>query len=88
MGKRTETPVKFDEDIRPADYNELQRTYHRNRNIGSAIFLILFVALLVFFGIRYYQRLHRPAPPAEEKPAGENLWVPGIDYQPATDEGN
>lgn len=84
MARRAETPVKFDEEIRPADYSELQRTYRRNRNIGSAIFLILFIGLLVFFGIRYYQRQRRPAPPAEEKPAGQNLWVPGIDYQPAT----
>jgi hypothetical protein len=88
MAKKQEPPLKFDEELKPVEFNELYRTQRRYRNLSSVFVLILFLALLVFFGIRYYQRSRQPAPPPEDTPAGPNLWVPGIDYQPPSAEGD
>uniref|UniRef100_A0A7V3PSJ4 Uncharacterized protein n=1 Tax=candidate division WOR-3 bacterium TaxID=2052148 RepID=A0A7V3PSJ4_UNCW3 len=88
MAKDPKPPLKFDEEIKPVEFEELSRTQRRYRNLTSTIILILFFALLIFFGIRYYQHRRQPPPPPEKTPAGQNLWVPGIDYQPQTDEGD
>ncbi|MGB9742718.1 MAG: hypothetical protein ACPL0F_06180 [bacterium] len=88
MRAKNEPPLKFDEDIKPVEFEELSRTQRRYRNLSSLFMLILFLGLLIFFGIRYYQRSRQPAPVPEETPAQPNLWVPGIDYQPPAEQGD
>ncbi|GEM_PF-966340 len=86
--KQNEPIVKFDEELGKTEFEDLYRTQRRYRNIGSIFMIIIFLALLVFLGIRYYQCQRQTTAPVEEKPPGQNLWVPGIDYQPAKDEGD
>lgn len=78
---------KFDEDLQPVEFEQLNYIQRRNRNLTSIFIIIFFLAMVLYFGIRYYQRSRQPVPPAEETPAGENLWVPGIDYQPEEEGG-
>ncbi len=88
-GNQDEPIVKFDEELGKTDFEELYRTQRRYRNIGSIFMIILFLAILVFLGIRYYQRQRStPVLPEEEKTPGQNIFIPGIDYQRPTDEGD
>jgi hypothetical protein len=79
---------KRDERLSRVDYEEVERTRRRYLNVGNLVLIVLILAGLFFLGLLFLLRSRgRVPPPAEEKPAGENIWVPGIDYQPKKGEG-
>ncbi len=86
MAKKPSDEIKFDEDLRAVEFEELERQKRRYRNIGNTIVILILLTVLVWLGWKFYNR--RQSPPPAEPETTQNLWVPGIDYQPAPDEGN
>ncbi len=82
-----EKKTKPSEKISRVDFEEVERIRSGWRNTYSLVVLILILAGMLFLGFLYLHSRQRPEPPAEETPAGENIWIPGIDYQPKKDEG-
>ncbi|MGQ9707456.1 MAG: hypothetical protein ACUVUR_01085 [bacterium] len=79
---------KIDERLSRVAFEEVERTRSRYLNVANLVLVILIIAGLIFLSIVYLRSCNRPPAPVEEKPPGENIWIPGIDYQPEKGEGN
>ncbi len=88
MGKKVPDEIKFDEDLRPVEFEELEKQKRRYRSIGNFFVIIIILAAMVWLGLKFYQRWRNRQTPGEEPVPTQNLWVPGIDYQPQKEEGN
>ncbi|MGQ9677792.1 MAG: hypothetical protein ACUVUD_00720 [bacterium] len=89
MRKRETEISKFDEELGRVEFDELEQAKSRYRRIGNLLLFILIVVGLLWLGWQVYRRLQNPTPPHQENEVNSpNLWVPGIDYQPAEEEGD
>lgn len=86
MPDQEKTTKATKEKIVPVDFEEVESIRSKWLNTYNLLILILILAGMLFLGFLYLRSRQRPEPPAEETPAGENIWIPGIDYQPKESE--
>lgn len=84
-------PDKFDEELGRVEFEELEHAQRRYRTIGNTIVFLIIIAGLIWLGWKLWQRQRKHPPAVHTAPSeveNQNIWVPGIDYQPRPDEGD
>ncbi|MEO0019685.1 MAG: hypothetical protein ABIK47_03470 [candidate division WOR-3 bacterium] len=87
MRAEEKKPKATEEKISRVDFDEVERIRSGWRSLYDLLIIVAILAGILILGYLYLRNRGRPEPIVPQTPASQNIWIPGVDYQPKPEEG-